>query len=472
MTRQLPPLLENYRLQDFLQIVTAGVCLIDADKKIVYWNKEAQRITGYGADEVLGQPCTLLHRKDEIDTCDLFLDAKKASPQQHSCLFVHKDGRALPLTKNVDLLRNGRGQVLGVIEVFIDGVGHREVELERNALRSILNGMRDPVYICDRNRRLLFVNQALKNLRDISNDQPCYQALYGRKEICPDCPMDKVMGGAVISQETRFAGINRTFEVVHSACHFGDVADSKLGVCRDITDRLAIRHRLQQVNRELDAFVSMVSHDLRSPLTPLIGFAELLKERYSHAMDETGRESISEICFISEKMRDLLEDLLCLARVGQAATPCIPVAVEPVVRDVLRELDNLTQNNRVQIEIRDLPAVLIPESLLADLYRNLLSNALKYANARSLKIVICAETSAGKTRLMVRDNGPGVAVAERQQIFDPFVRGDAAKNHAGTGIGLATVAKIAQVYGGRAWVEETPGGGATFIVELPATQTP
>lgn len=466
MTSEALALLANSSCTELLKSIPAGVCLLDQNKKIIYWNEEAERITGYRAQEVYGRSCTFLHC-DAPRQCQFLSAPTSPSQSPDNCTFVHKDGTVLQLARTLVPVKNDQDQVKGLIEIFIDGVGHREVEQERNALRSILNGMRDPLYICDRHRRLLFVNQAMRELHPFSYDQPCFKALYGRDRICDECPMDRVLAGEVVSQETHLFGTGRTYEVVHTLCQFGETTESKLGVCRDITDRLAIRHRLQQVNRELDAFVSMVSHDLRSPLTPLIGFAELLEERYSHAMDVIGRESIREIRVTAEKMRDLLEDLLCLSRVGQITAPKKPVSARAVVEEVLHELDDTIRKQAVDIVVRELPDVMIPASLLADMYRNLLMNALKYGLGDPARIVVSSREHEDRVRLLVSDNGSGVDPSERAQIFTPFTRGRAGECHAGTGIGLATVAKIARTYGGQAWVEDTAGGGATFIVELP-----
>jgi PAS domain S-box-containing protein len=460
-------LLEHYPLDRLLHVVPAGLLLVAPDRTIVYWSDEAERITGYRAAEVLGRSCDDLHAQPCNADCCLFDDAMCGPLMGQTCSFVHKDGRRLSLNKNVDLLRNAAGEIIGGIEAFVDRTGYEEVELERNALRSVLNGMNDPVYICDHSYRLLFVNRAMERLLGAITGQLCYHALYGRTEACLDCPLETVLQGGSGRQETSLIDTQRIFEVLHSACQFHRQPHCKLGVCRDITERLAIRRRLQQVNRELDAFVSMVSHDLRSPLTPLIGFAELLQERYAAALDEIGQESLGQIRTTAEKMRELLEDLLCLARVGQSAPVAAPVATEAVVREVLAELDELVQQRQPRIVIGFLPEVMISEALLADLYRNLLSNALKYGAGHDPRIEIFGQLTPELVSLMVRDHGVGVAVAERERIFEPFVRGCAGKDLPGTGIGLATVVKIARVYSGNVRIEETPGGGATFVVDFP-----
>jgi signal transduction histidine kinase len=234
-----------------------------------------------------------------------------------------------------------------------------------------------------------------------------------------------------------------------------------------MTERIAARRRLQQTNRELDAFVSTVSHDLRSPLTPLIGFADLLEERYGDRLDDIGHECLKEIKKTAEKMKNLLEDLLSLSRVGQLKEPEEPLDATTIAEDVLLELADKVLEHRAKVTIETLPAVRVAEPLLTDLFRNLLGNALKYAAPVNPEIEVKGRSFKDRNRYLVCDHGPGIERDERDDIFEPFRRGKNCQGIAGTGIGLATVAKIARVYGGSAWVEETPGGGATFIVDFP-----
>jgi signal transduction histidine kinase len=275
-----------------------------------------------------------------------------------------------------------------------------------------------------------------------------------------------VLSGRVAFRERELRETGKTYEIVHSPYPLAEKPTHKLGVFRDITERKAAERRLQQANRELDAFVSTVSHDLRSPLTPLIGFAELLEERSAAQLDEIGRESLAEIKVTATKMKVLLEDLLTLARVGQLKNPLQLIDVTRVAEDVMLELADKVIERQAKIEISPLPDIRIPESLLADLFRNLLANALKYAANKDPHIEISGESYPDRVRYRVVDHGPGIPVAEQDEVFEPFRRGANSSGHQGTGIGLATVAKIARVYNGSAWVEETPGGGATFIVEL------
>jgi signal transduction histidine kinase len=290
--------------------------------------------------------------------------------------------------------------------------------------------------------------------------------LHQYQSICKDCPLPTVLSGKVIRGERRLKASGKTYEIIHSPFPLAENPTHKLGVFRDITIRKAAERRLQQANRELDAFVSTVSHDLRSPLTPLIGFAELLEERSAGKLDDISTEALSEIKLSAEKMMNLLEDLLTLARVGQLKNPAQKICVRRVVEDVLLELRDKVVQRQANVTIGTLPDIRIPESLLADLFRNLVLNALKYAASDDPRVEISGEVRADRMRYRVIDHGPGVAAEEQDEIFEPFRRGSTSAGHQGTGLGLATVAKIARVFNGSAWAEETPGGGATFVVEL------
>jgi len=474
-------LLAEYPLETLLQTIPTGLFLVDPEFQIVYWNAEAERITGFTAAEAVGSHCSFLDGVPCKSQCGLFSGEIEKPVIGISCSVRHKNGQRIELTKNVDLLRDENGEVIGGIEAFVDisrlkKLEHslrgevedrtRELELEKAALRSVLDGMTDPVYICDADFRITFINRAMRDIFGDVTGQICYQALHKQVAVCDGCPISEVLSGQVVFRERDLRETGKTYEIVHSPYPLAERPTHKLGVFRDITERKAAERRLQQANRELDAFVSTVSHDLRSPLTPLIGFAELLEERSAHQLDEIGLESLAEIKSTATKMKALLEDLLTLARVGQLKNPVQMVDVTRTAEDVMLELADKVIERQAKVEISQLPDIRIPESLLADLFRNLLANALKYAASSNPHIEITGESFPDRVRYRVIDHGPGIPVDEQDEVFEPFRRGSNSPGHQGTGIGLATVAKIARVYEGSAWVEQTQGGGATCVVEL------
>ena len=239
-----------------------------------------------------------------------------------------------------------------------------------------------------------------------------------------------------------------------------------IGLVQDITERKRAEQELQALNRELDAFVYTVSHDLRTPLTPIIGFAEFLRQHHRGKPDAETDGILAEIEGQGRKMLALLEDLLCLAKVGKLECPPAPIATDAVVSATLAELAAAIQESRSEVRIVEpLPEVAVPGTLLAQVFCNLIANALRYGG-KGKTVEVGGERRHDRIGFYVRDHGPGVPESERERIFEVFYRGSAGRPLTGTGIGLAIVQKIARLYQGRAWVEETPGGGATFRIEL------
>ncbi len=235
---------------------------------------------------------------------------------------------------------------------------------------------------------------------------------------------------------------------------------------RDIHKLKSTLEKLEDANRELDAFVYTVSHDLRTPLTPIIGYAQLLRKQYSDKLDDKAGQFLAAIEQQGENMLDLLEDLLRLARAGFLERPSKPINVETVVREVIAALNGKLMDNQIEIQGGSLPTVHLPKTLLNQIFENLLKNALTYAGQTGQPIEIGGDRKEGKARYFVRDHGPGIPDNEKTKIFEVFYRGACEEQTQGTGIGLATVRKIARQYGGTAWVENTPGGGATFWFSL------
>ncbi len=235
---------------------------------------------------------------------------------------------------------------------------------------------------------------------------------------------------------------------------------------RDIHELKSALEKLEEANHELDAFVYTVSHDLRTPLTPIIGYAQLLRKHYGEKLDDKADEFLLAIEQQGENMLNLLEDLLRLARVGFLERPKKAVDTEMVVREVIDSLNGQDSDVEIKIQKNSLPVVCLPKTLLAQVFENLIKNALVYAGKKGSPIEIGGDRKGGMARFFVRDHGPGIRDDEKIKIFEVFYRAAKEEDIPGTGVGLATVRKIARQYGGLAWVEDTSGGGATFWFAL------
>lgn len=236
----------------------------------------------------------------------------------------------------------------------------------------------------------------------------------------------------------------------------------------DISERRRAEEKMDEALQELNAFVYTVSHDLRSPLTSILGFSEVLQMRYADRLDETARMALDEIQHQGQRMAAMIEDLLALAKVGNLPLPEAPIDTNEIIQEVLRTLADEISSSELVVRMEFLPPVRVPKTLLMQIFTNLLGNALRYAGPQGGPVEIGGTRDKAHVRFFVRDHGPGIPPEERQRIFEVFYRGSTATTRVGTGIGLAIVQKIAQTYGGHAWVEPTPGGGATFWVQMAA----
>jgi PAS domain S-box-containing protein len=237
-----------------------------------------------------------------------------------------------------------------------------------------------------------------------------------------------------------------------------------IALVQDITSRKEMEEKLLMANRELDAFVHTVSHDLRSPLTPIMGYVQFILEQYEEKLDKPAMEMLREVHRQGERMLFMLEDLLRLATVGGLERPALPVKCNQVLQEVVADLVAGMNGECAPVVAGELPSLLIPKTLCAQIFGNLVGNALHYAGSGTVEVR--GERIGESVRLSVRDHGPGVPDDEKSRIFELFYRGTTGSKTCGTGIGLATVQKIARHYGGYAWVEDAPGGGSIFNVEL------
>ncbi len=243
-------------------------------------------------------------------------------------------------------------------------------------------------------------------------------------------------------------------------------------IASDLTERKNAEVRLRESNEELDAFVHTVAHDLRNPLTPIICYADILRENYKEQLDEQGLSCLAEIEKAGTGMLDLMEGLLSLAQSGTIERPTKFVSTDEVVATVIKTLETNISAAGAILQINQLPPIHIPKTFLSQIFDNLIGNALRYAGNSGDPIEVGGEQAGRQIRFFVRDHGPGISEQERKHIFEIFYRGTNKGEVKGSGIGLAIVYKIARNYGGRAWVEETPGGGCTFWVEVEDVHLP
>lgn len=225
---------------------------------------------------------------------------------------------------------------------------------------------------------------------------------------------------------------------------------------------------LERSNRELQQFAYIASHDLKTPLRTMSGFAELVAKRYSDSLDEQGRDWLNRVVEGTNRMRVLIDDLLQFSRVETEGREGAPVELDEVVDDTTSMIEALIEETGATITRDALPLVTSDRSQLIRLFHNLLENAIRYRSDQPPAIHISAENLGHEWKISVRDNGIGIAPEHQERIFRIFQRLHSQRDYEGTGIGLAVCKRIVQRHGGEIGVSSDENEGSTFYFTLPA----
>jgi len=226
---------------------------------------------------------------------------------------------------------------------------------------------------------------------------------------------------------------------------------------------------LNAANHELEAFSYSVSHDLRAPLRALDGFSQILLEDYSEQVGAQGRDYLQRVRAASQKMGELIDALLVLSRVTRSEMRREPVDLSALAQAVLAELRGSDPQRQVAVSVAEGLSASGDPRLLRAALGNLLGNAWKFTSRTAgARIEVGRLAAVEPPTFFVRDNGAGFDMAYAERLFSAFQRLHGPNEFAGSGIGLATVQRIIQRHGGRAWAEGQVGRGATFYFTLPA----
>ncbi len=229
---------------------------------------------------------------------------------------------------------------------------------------------------------------------------------------------------------------------------------------------------LQRSNTELEQFAYVASHDLQEPLRKVASFCQMLEQRYKGQLDERADQYIAFAVDGAKRMQQLINDLLAFSRVGRMTQPHEIVDTAELVARVRRLLSPAIEETGAEVVANGLPPVRGDASLLAQVFQNLIGNAIKFHGDDAPRVEITAERDGAFWRFRCSDNGIGVEDEYAERIFIIFQRLHPRTAYEGTGIGLAMCRKIIEYHGGRIWLDEEADHGSTFLFTLPAEETP
>ncbi|MBE9503962.1 MAG: type IV pili methyl-accepting chemotaxis transducer N-terminal domain-containing protein [Proteobacteria bacterium] len=237
----------------------------------------------------------------------------------------------------------------------------------------------------------------------------------------------------------------------------------------DMTNSLnESRNELEKTNKELEDFVYTVSHDLKEPLRGISAFSQFIREDYEEKLDDKGRDYLKRIIKSCSRMRELIDDLLTLSRIGRTKNPFEEVDAKVLVEEVLNRSKHFIDEKKVVINVaEDLPVIYCDKIKMQELFANLISNAIKFIDKSPPVVEIGYEKRSGEDLFFISDNGIGIDKRYFDKIFEIFQRLNLKEDYKGSGAGLTIVKKVVEEHGGRIWVESLVGEGSTFFFTIP-----
>jgi PAS domain S-box-containing protein len=238
---------------------------------------------------------------------------------------------------------------------------------------------------------------------------------------------------------------------------------------QEIRERTIVSSELESKNAELERFAYTASHDLKTPLVTIKGFLGLLSRDLGAGDRKRVAEDIEKINQAADTMGRLLEELLELSRIGLVVGDLVTCSLTEIARQAVQLTEARISEMNAVVVIEEMPEVNVDRTRLAEVYQNLVDNALKFMGDQAApRIHIGASEKDGKRCFYVRDNGIGIAAEYHDLVFGLFER--LSREVDGTGVGLALVKRIIEVHGGEVWIEsEGPGSGATIFFTLPVS---
>ena len=453
--------------QATVEAIRDGIAIVDPDGAVIRANRMLARITGVDADDLVGRRIIDLFAPD--DASEPWGTPRPRAGGRPAAREVRFGQRWFLVS--MDPLIDPDGRITGGVQVFTEISDQKRLfEAEataRSTLAAIVEQMPVGLVVCDVDGRVVLHNRRAEAI--VGGE------LDGRSLLDPDVlptfdadgspvaglsPLAAAMrdGAAVEDLQLDLAipdGHARS--IVASSAPVRDASGrivATVAAFSDVTERKA----LEAIR---DTFIGILSHELRTPVTSILGFSRLLADGSKGVASERRGELIGDIADEAERLHRLVEDLLVLARTerGVPLEVADPVLLQHVIPAVVASERRLWPDVRFDVTIGELDTVSGDDAYVGQIVRNLLSNAAKYGHDAGVVEVIAARDGDGSV-VRVLDRGPGVAAEELDRLFDPFYRTKAAQRRAsGAGIGLFVCRQLVEAMGGRIWATRREGGG-------------
>jgi PAS domain S-box-containing protein len=479
------------RYRRTFELAAAGIAHIGMDRKYIRVNRRLCEMLGYPEAELLGKTGREISHPDDLDVINSqrpALYAGKIDAIRVQKRYLRKDRTPVWVTLALSVERDAQRQPTHEIAVYHDITAQREAEervreseeLYRQTFRLAASGIAH----VGLDGRFLKVNRSLcgilgypeaelvgRSVKDVSH--PADRDLTDRERA-------RVHDGERDSVRFEKRYVRKDGRVVWVELAVALARDPhghpqyEIAMFDDITERksaeaaLAAAHEeLKRSNAELEQFAYVASHDLQEPLRMVSSYTQLVMKRYGERLDGDAKEFMAYVVDGAARMKQLIEDLLAYSRVGTKGREPAPIPAESALKRAITNLHAAIAESGAEITHDPLPTVSADEPQLAQLFQNLIGNALKFRGSEKIRIRIEVKENPSDWEFHVKDNGIGIEPQYFERIFMLFQRLHTKGDYPGTGIGLAICKKVVERHGGRIWVESEPGKGSSFNFTLP-----
>jgi PAS domain S-box-containing protein len=446
---------------------------------ITSWNKSAQRLFGYTAEEAVGQPITILIPQDRLaEDQEILSRLRQGERIDHiETVRLRKDGSLVDISLTISPIRDSTGNIVGASKVARSITELRRADRTDRLLSAIVDSSDDAIISKSLEGVITSWNKSAERLFGYTAEEAVGQPITmlippDRLSEEPEIISRLKRGERVDHIETvRMRKDGSLIDLSLTVSPVRDNAGEIVGaskVARDITEKKRLIAELQRANELLEQFAYSASHDLQEPLRTVKIYGQILQRKYGDQLDPEGVKVLEFLQSGATRMEILLRDLLAYARVGKFEKPTQRVDANLALESALQSLGSSISESNARVGADRLPSLSIHFAHLQQLFQNIIGNAIKYRAAHRPPVV---HVSAGHRdfgwQFSVRDNGIGIPPESTRVVFAPFKRLHDADHYSGTGLGLAICQRIVEQYGGRIWVESEVSRGSVFHFAIP-----
>ncbi|MGH2827843.1 MAG: PAS domain-containing sensor histidine kinase [Actinomycetota bacterium] len=470
---------ESDALAAIIQSSDVAIYSKDRNGIITSWNAAAERLYGYAAEEAIGQPISMLisddRRGEEVDILTSILRGEKIDHFQTQRRA--KDGRFIEVSVTISPIHNPAGDIVEASVVARDISERTRAAEESDRLAAIVRSSNDAIYSKDSNAVITSWNPAAERLYGYAPyeaiGQPVVMLVIPERRGEEIEILQRVFRGERVehyeTQRMTKDGSRVDVSITVSPIHNirGEIVEASV-IARDITEQRRVLEALEVAReKELAAqavrdFVSMVTHDLKQPLSTIAGATSTLRESWFDLDEQDLQRLLDGMLRNSDIMTRMIQDLLLVSRAEAGELHPNKEVVE--ISDALREIVVAHENTGIELSVPNERLMIdVDRHHLERIVSNLISNARKYGE---VPIEVIAAATNGDVELVVADHGPGVPAELAHHLFEKFSRAENVRGMQGTGLGLAIVRSLAEANGAEVAYTDNQPRGARFLVRL------